>query len=232
MCTERFWVLPKSVHFVSVHFLLDVLQIWIAYSISLIGSFLFMMDNSESWKGKIEEIYDSEDVGVNKEDDTPSSERGINHLPLTTSEFVQQTSQFSFQFLRQGLETIDKSVDFREQLLQYNLTTSTLNNLQFFSYRFHGLFNPQLMSDYEILLKEFFQQSDIRQTLGIIGDPDAPMKIQHSPIGLNTLAMDFFDRLYQSAVITPDGRIRGCFDETFDGLTVSEIHILFLFQFS
>ncbi len=190
-----------------------------------------MMDNTESWKGKIEEINDSEDVCVNKEDDTPSSETIINHLPLTTSEFIQQTSQFSFQFLRQGLETIDKSLDFREQLLQYNLTTSTLNNLQFFSYRFHGLFNPQLMSDYEILLKEFFQQSDIRQILGVIGDPDAPMKIQHSPIGLNTLAMDFFDRLYQSAVITPDGRIRGCFDETFDGLTVSEIHILSLFQF-
>lgn len=160
------------------------------------------------------------------------------------------TQQYSFQFLRSALDILEKSAEAREQLLQYNLLHPSFgggegegdegtgglvshllhnpkNNLSFTTFRFQGVFNPHLLSDYETLLKEFFASHEVRSRLGLLGEIDPlPMQLQYSPLGSTVLDLDFFNRFYDSPILSQDGRIRGCFDETFDGLTVKETKVI------
>lgn len=153
--------------------------------------------------------------------DTTDSNTSDHSSLLNSSILAAPSQQFTFQFLKQSLDAIEKSSEIREQLLQYNLHSEIANNLSFSSFRFHGTFNGAILADYEALLKEFFSQYDVQQRLGLIGEVVPPVTVQYQALSLNVLTMDFFDRLFDSPILSAEGRIRGCFDETFDGLTVS-----------
>jgi predicted transcriptional regulator len=184
---------------------------------------------------KIEEVtsgppFDNDD---NKNDEEVLINQSNNSSLSTSTNTVftnlSLNSQFSFQFIKKSLDCIDKSSDIREQLHQYNLTTkgegvvNEIENLQFFQFRYHGHLNSDLLSDYEILLKDFFSSKDVQRVLNISGDLSLPIQLSYSQHSMTILTMDFFDRFYQNTnIITTDGRIKGCFDETFDGITVSE----------
>jgi hypothetical protein len=145
------------------------------------------------------------------------NENGDSTLPGTA------TTDFTFQFLKDSLEVMEKSAESREQLTQYNLIAEQANNLSFITYRFHGHFNANLLSDYELLLKEFFSSREVQQRLGLVGDLVPPVQIQYQSLSLSALTLDLFNRFFESNILSPEGRIRGCFDETFDGITVGDL---------
>jgi predicted transcriptional regulator len=168
---------------------------------------------------------EEQEVMVNQSDNSSSS--AVTSTIFTNLSF---NSQFSFQFIKKSIDCIDKSSEIREQLHQYNLTTkgegvvSEIENLQFFQFRYHGHLNSDLLSDYETLLKDFFSSKEVQHVLSISGDLSLPIQLSYSQLSMTVLTMDFFDRFYQNTnIITADGRIKGCFDETFDGITVSAL---------
>eukprot|EP00981_Chlorochromonas_danica_P012411 scaffold4877_cov171-Ochromonas_danica.AAC.26 len=42
-------------------------------------------------------------------------------------------------------------------------------------------------------------------------------------LSLTTMNLSFFDRLTERGIVGGEGRIRGCFDDTFDGITVGDL---------
>ncbi len=131
------------------------------------------------------------------------------------------TDEYSFQFMSSELEIVQKALEIREQLLQYNLNAET-NNLMFYKFRFHGQFNGNLTSDYDTLLREFFSSPEVVAALQVTGEVNLPVIVKYSQLGLNVVSMDFFqEKLNESNVLSAEGRIRGCFDETYDGILVS-----------
>ena len=57
--------------------------------------------------------------------------------------------------------------------------------------------------------------------LGCIGTPTTPVTLTAHELSTGVQSMTFFDRL-NDADITFNGHIRGCFEETFHGMTVGD----------
>jgi len=99
----------------------------------------------------------------------------------------------SFELIGSSLSCVDSSRDFKEQLLQYNLDET----LQTFKFRFNGQFSGHSSTDYDNLLKEFFSDKRVLQSINAMGEVTTSVTIRKEPIGLHVMTMDFFDRLQQ-----------------------------------
>ena len=108
--------------------------------------------------------------------------------------------------------------DTEEMLLQWNLNES----LKVEKFRFGGQFHSGIASEYERLLKDFFNRPDCLAAAGITGSPLVPQTMQIDLLNTSVMSMDFFDRLLDSDLATSTGNIRGCFDEQYDGMTVGD----------
>jgi hypothetical protein len=106
----------------------------------------------------------------------------------------------------------------QEMLLQWNLNESLLIE----KFRFSGSFTPGLSSEYERVLKDFFNSNNCSAILGIMGIPTSPFTLDKEHLSTSVLSMDFFDRLTDSNIVTTSGSIRGCFDEQYDGISVGD----------
>lgn len=109
--------------------------------------------------------------------------------------------------------------DVKEQLLQYNLD----HTLQIAKFRVNGRFDGQSSESFEDALKEFFSSSYLAAQIGCSGEASVPISIDMEPLGTSVMNMEFFDRFAEVGLVSVDGKIRGCFDETYDGITVSSI---------
>lgn len=105
----------------------------------------------------------------------------------------------------------------KEQLLQWNLN-ETLSVAKF---RFTGSFDQNSDVDYDRLLKDLVRDSSCAAKLGFMGTPSTPATIQAQALSTAVKSMDFFDRLEETG-ITHGGTIRGCFEEIYDGISVSD----------
>lgn len=105
-----------------------------------------------------------------------------------------------------------------EILLQWNLNESLIVE----KFRFSGQFQWDISSEYERLLRDFFNRSDCLAAAGITGSALSPSTMQIDLLNTSVMSMDFFDRLIDSDLVSSSGNIRGCFDEQFDGITVGD----------
>lgn len=129
---------------------------------------------------------------------------------------IEEPSSLSFELIGTQLETLTTSRDFKEQLLQYNLD-KTFNT---FKFRFSGQFSGSSQFEYEEALKTFFQDAQVLANLQISGEPSMPIEIESEILSVAVMSMSFFDRLSEFGIISPGGHIKGCFDESFDGIMV------------
>ena len=110
------------------------------------------------------------------------------------------------------------SRDNQEVLLQWNLNECLVSKRFLFS----GPFISATASDYDILLRAFFQRGDCLAAVGVNGLPSSPTVVDSNLLSTSIMSMDFFDRINDSDIATSSGSIRGCFDEVFDGITVGD----------
>lgn len=132
------------------------------------------------------------------------------------SALIEEVSAAAFTALPTQLECF-ASRDAQEQLLQWNLD----KHLQIARYRFAGGGPLKTAAELQTLLKDFFKSSEAIQPLGIVGTPAIPVTIKAESISASVLSMDFFDRLGDH--IAPNGNIRGCFEEIYDGISVGDL---------
>ena len=59
--------------------------------------------------------------------------------------------------------------------------------------------------------------------LNISGDVTPPPSISFTEVKKSVRSLSFFDKLYQSEVCSQSGCIKGCFDETFDGIVIGDL---------
>lgn len=136
------------------------------------------------------------------------------------------TSSFGFDYLpgENVLETLYKNYkDAKEQLLQYNLDQSlSIHRFRIVS----GSMNVNSSTaDYEECLAAFISSATVMRAIGATGEATLPVDFQHvESLKLQATSMEMFDRLSEVGIVGPGGQIRGCFDETFDGIIVSAIH--------
>eukprot|EP01031_Cornospumella_fuschlensis_P025862 gene25862-31230_t len=109
--------------------------------------------------------------------------------------------------------------DVKEQLLQYNLNESLIIK----KFRFTGQFISQSNSEYQEVLESLFAANSNIHALGCTGEVDVPVKVESEPLSVAVMSMAFFDRLNEHGIMGPGGRIKGCFDDTFDGVTVGDL---------
>lgn len=129
---------------------------------------------------------------------------------------MEEISNITFTHLGTKLECLTCREN-QEMLLQWNLNESLLVE----KFRFSGSFAPGLSSEYERVLKDFFN-SNCPAILGITGIPTTPFTLDQDNFNTSVMSMDFFDRLTDSAIVTTSGSIRGCFDEQYDGISVGD----------
>jgi hypothetical protein len=131
---------------------------------------------------------------------------------------MEETSNVAtFSHLATKLECLT-SRENQEMLLQWNLNESLLVE----KFRFSGSFTPGLSSEYERVLKDFFNSSNCPAILGVMGIPTSPFTLDKDHLSTSVLSMDFFDRLTDSDIVTTSGSIRGCFEEQYDGISVGD----------
>jgi hypothetical protein len=116
--------------------------------------------------------------------------------------------------------------DVKENLLQYNLD----HTLQFAKFRINGRFDGQSTGSYEEALKKFFGSSYLAAQIGCTGEANVPVTIDMDTLGTNVMNMEFFDRFSEAGIVSMDGKIRGCFDETYDGITVLGTQLIIEFS--
>lgn len=104
-----------------------------------------------------------------------------------------------------------------EQLMQYNIDT----NFVVKKFRFSGGV-VSAMSDYETLLKDFFASSECMGHIQVTGTPSFPVEYLATKLSSTVMSLDFFDRLEDANIVGSDGRLMGCYDEVFNGITVSD----------
>lgn len=134
--------------------------------------------------------------------------------------------------------------DVKEQLLQYNLNESLIIK----KFRFTGQMISQSSSEYQEVIESLFGSNVNCHELRCAGEATVPARVEYEPLSVAVMSMSFFDRLYEhgrsleeciacrfalfrltrccfymlySGIVGPGGRIKGCFDDTFDGVTVS-----------
>lgn len=145
---------------------------------------------------------------------------------------MDNSSLFSFTQLDDPQVNCLATSETKEQLLQYNLDKS----LQIFRFRFVGNISSNSAADYDQLCKDFFT-SGCFPALQCSGSPSLPLDYQFTQLGTNIMNMDFFDRITEAGMLSlrdnscikclvgiagETGTIRGCFDETFDGILISD----------
>ena len=106
----------------------------------------------------------------------------------------------------------------KEILMQWNLD----KNIVVEKFRFSGAFNLSDGSEYDRLISDFLKTSQCTSLLGMSGVVAEPYSIATDQLNTTVMSMDFFDRLTESGMILSNGGIRGCFDDTFDGITISD----------
>lgn len=105
--------------------------------------------------------------------------------------------------------------DTKQQLLQWSLNET----LSVSKFRFTGAFDAS--ADYDRFLKDFVRNENCMSALGCTGTPATPVSLTCTELSTSVQSMTFFDRLNDND-ITHGGHIRGCFDETFHGLTIGD----------
>lgn len=127
----------------------------------------------------------------------------------------------SFDLVTNQLDFVS-SRDVKEQLLQYNLD----HTLQVAKFRVNGQFDGQNPTSFEDALKAFFGSSYLCAQIGCSGEATVPVNLELEPLGTTVMNMEFFDRFTEVGIVSAEGKIRGCFDETYDGITVSASAVL------
>jgi hypothetical protein len=97
---------------------------------------------------------------------------------------------YSFTHIEAGLECLSNR-ERREQLLQYNLDSSLIIQ----KFRFSGNFFRNSASDYDKLIKDFFNRSELTSLLKIDGIANSPENYDSKQISTNVMSMEFFDKL-------------------------------------
>ena len=127
---------------------------------------------------------------------------------------------YAFEFLAAELPSFQTSVA-KECLLQWNLDPNTLK-IKIFRI-FGSLSQSSTQADYLSLLTSFIQSSEFRGNFPMSGDITVPIDVGLTVLSNTVTSLAFFDRLENSDIIlTPAGNIRGCFEETFDGIVVGD----------
>jgi len=76
------------------------------------------------------------------------------------------------------------------------------------------------------MLNVFFKSAEVMKVLGITGSLESNENnnsinnIKYEQLSTTVMSMEFFDRLYDD--VCPNGYIRGCFEETYDGIIVQD----------
>lgn len=128
-----------------------------------------------------------------------------------------EVAPFSFTRLLTQLPCF-ASRESHEQLLQWNLDTC----LNVEKFRFSGALAANNAGDYDRLVKDFLRSSEGTACLHIQGTPATPLVVESQALSTGVMSMDFFDRLEQCDVVSSSGGIRGCAEETFDGLPAGD----------
>lgn len=89
-------------------------------------------------------------------------------------------------------------------------------------FRINGAFSTTAVGEYERLLRDFVRCPDAMAALEITGSASTPTVIDMEQLGTNVMSMAFFDRLEEHDITSGSGAIRGCFEETFDGISVGD----------
>jgi hypothetical protein len=108
------------------------------------------------------------------------------------------------------------------------------NNLKLNRFKIEGNLHS---FDQNRILSEFFSNLSVQEHLGLSAAVDSPSpQVNQSELKTTVRSMDFFDRLttegflpadlsidsdLRTGIVGASGTIMGCFDETFDGITVS-----------
>jgi hypothetical protein len=143
-------------------------------------------------------------------------------LPGVRSRFIstKMESRFAIEPLFNdgaSASVITTSKGIKEQLLQYNLNET----MQINRFRFTGQ-AAQSAADYQELLDTLFGSVALTSLLGFNGVASEPVSMSTEALSMSTMNMSFFDRLTEIGIVGPGGRIKGCFDDTFDGIIVSQ----------
>jgi len=126
----------------------------------------------------------------------------------------------TFELLSSGLPSLAAAAT-KECFLQWNLTDKIFNIKTFRV--FGNLSRSSKQEDYEDLLKALLQSPEYHLHFSPIGEPVAPFTIRYAAAPATTTSMSYFERIRSSDVLlTPIGNIRGCFEETFDGVIVND----------
>jgi len=129
---------------------------------------------------------------------------------------IEEVTSAEFTALPTQLDCF-ASRDAQEQLLQWNLD----KDLQVARYRFAGGGPLKTAAELQTLLKDFFRNAEAVAPLGVAGSPTVPVTLKAEALEANVMSMDFFDRLGEH--IAPNGNIRGCFEDVFEGITVGDL---------
>jgi Domain of unknown function (DUF4498) len=111
-----------------------------------------------------------------------------------------------------------KSRENQDTLLQWNL----LECLSVERYLFSGPFHDDASPEYDRLLNDFFYCSDCHVGAPLSSSSQLANSIDSELLSTSVMTMEFFDRLLVSDILASSGYIRGCFDEIYDGITVSD----------
>lgn len=124
---------------------------------------------------------------------------------------------YSFSPLPSILESLS-SRERHEQLMQYNLDNSLIVQ----KFRFSGGGSLSSTTDYEQLLTDFLSCATCLSGIQVSGTPSVPIEMSTVLLNSSVMSMEFFDRLDEAGILGPGGRLLGCYDEVFDGITVSD----------
>jgi hypothetical protein len=126
------------------------------------------------------------------------------------------TPTFSFTQVPCELECLSPR-ERQEQLMQYNLDKGLIVQ----KFRFAGG-NLNSTSEYDQLLIDFLGTGSCMASIQVSGTPSIPIEHEAQHLNSSVMSMDFFDRLDEAGVTGPGGRLMGCYDEVFDGITVTD----------
>ena len=128
---------------------------------------------------------------------------------------------YSFEFNRSSLPALETKTA-KECLPQWNLDASSLHVS---TYRVFGPFSrSSKIEDYEQLLKDFVASAAFAEHLQPGGSCRQPVNVEYSPLINNVRSLAFFDKIKEcSGVISSGEDIKGCFEETYEGIVVNDM---------
>lgn len=138
----------------------------------------------------------------------------------------EELPPFEFNYVNDALLETLSHKDNKDCFLQWNVDTC----MKAYMHRFVGHFESTSGSagqdsivdaEYIRLLKDFLKDVGVHNLLGFNGTPATPFKVNCKVLKTNAMSMNFFDRLSEYDIVS-NGHIKGCFDETFHGITVQD----------